>query len=734
MKTKTIKVTAVALSAAVVLGIGGSAVLAKNNEVKPAPVVTSVSVAPAENAGTPAKDETVYVLADANGLAKQIIVSDWLRNPDKADVLSDRSNLAGIENVKGDEEFSVGPDGMLTWNANGQDIYYQGSTDQEIPVEMEVTYTLDGQTISPEELAGKSGHVTMRFAYRNKQVTTAVINGKKQNIHVPFVMVTGTILDTDVFRNVTVTNGKLENMGNQMIVLGIALPGMQENLNLDKKDLEIPEYVEISADVEDFDMGPVMTLATTSLFSNLKSKDLDINELKDQAKKLTDGMNQLMDGSNKLYDGLNTLLAQAQVLVSGVNQLANGATKLQAGADALNGGASQLQAGASQLSEGLSMLDSNSASLNDGARPVFNTLLSSAGTQLNAAGLSVPELSIDNYAEVLGGVIASLDETAVYQSALQQVTAGVNARRDEITAAVTDVVSQQVSTKVTAQVTAVVRDQVQEAVQAQKGQFEAAVIQQATGMTTDQYQAAVEAGLVSAEQQAAVDAAVEAAMAAEVGKQMDSEEIQGKISAVSQQTTAEKMASEEIAALIAENVEIQVEKAISDTMASEEVQAQLQAAAEGARSVIALKSSLDSYNGFYLGVLAYTSGVSSATAGSKDLIAGADALKGGMSSLSSGADDLNSGIQAMKGKTPALIDGVTALRDGSGELKDGLTKLMNEGIRKIADLAEKDLTDLTARLSAVIDAGQSYSSFSGIGSDMEGMVKFIYKTDSISAR
>lgn len=441
-----------------------------------------------------------------------------------------------------------------------------------------------------------------------------------------------------------------------------------------------------------------------------------------------------MDGSSKLYDGLNTLLEKSGSLVNGIDQLANGATQLQAGADALAGGASQLQAGASQLSAGLSALDSNSAALNGGAQQVFNTLLSTASTQLAAAGLSVPGLTIGNYAEVLNGVIASLDETAVYQSALQQVTDGVNARRGEIEAAVTQVVQQQVSTEVTAQVTAAVRQNVQQAVEANKEQIRAAVILKATSMTPEEYQAAVDAGLVTPEQQAAIDTAVESAMTAEIEKQMEGDKVKGQISAISQKTTEEKMASDEIKAVIAENIELQVEKAISDTMASPEVQAQLQAAAEGAKAVIALKSSLDSYNGFYLGVLAYTSGVSSASAGANDLIAGASTLKGGMDTLSSGVNDLNSGIQTMKSKTPDLVNGITALRDGSKALNEGLTKLMNEGIQKIADLAEDDLQDFTARLSASIDAAKGYTTFSGVNQQNEGTVKFIYKTDSISAK
>lgn len=733
MKRNTMKTTALALSAALVLGIGATAAYAQKPDKEQKAEETKPQVtASTKQADTASKDETVYILSGADGAARQVIVSNWLSNPDKSDVLKDVANLSDIENVKGNETFTTGKNGEITWNAAGSDIYYQGTTDQKVPVDVKITYSLDGKQISAQDLAGKTGKVTIRFDYTNHQTKTVKIGDKNEEICVPFVMLTGVMLDTDIFRNVTVTNGKLENLGNEMAVIGIAMPGMQKNLNLSTDDISIPDYVEITADVESFEMGPTMTIAATSLFNNLDSADLNIDDLREQAEKLTDGMNQLMDGSNKLADGLNTLLDEVGTLVNGVDQLASGATRLQAGANDLASGASQLQAGASALSNGLSTLDSNSDALTSGARQVFNSLLSNANTQIAASGLEVSSLTIDNYASVLNGAIASLDENAVYEYALQQVTSGVNARRSEIEAAVTSVVQQQVEAEVQVHVTEAVRENVTAQVAQNEGAFRAAVIQQAVGMTLEQYQQAVGAGLVTEEQQAAIDAAVTSAMGAETEKQMGSEEVQAKISELCQQTTAEKMASDEILGLIAQNTDLQVEKAISDTMASSEVQGKLQAAAEGAKALIALKSSLDSYNGFYLGVLSYTSGVSSATAGSKDLIAGADKLKGGMDTLSTGVNDLNSGIQTMKGKTPALVSGITALRDGSTALNDGLTKLMQEGIQKIADLAQNDLEDLTARLAASIDAAQDYRTFSGISNDTEGTVKFIIKTDAIS--
>lgn len=731
MKNRATKIISLALCAAVLSTAVGTSVFALAGEGKESKAEnTSANINVSAETET-SKDETVYVLAGADGTVQKIIVSDWIKNAMTSDSLDDKTELSDIENIKGDESFTLGGDNSCVWDAQGNDIYYQGNIEKELPVQMSVRYTLDGKAIAPEALAGQSGHVTIRFDYQNIQYEEVLLDGKTEKIYVPFTMLTGMLLDTEVFRNVTVSNGKLINDGDRVAVVGIAFPGLQEDLAISKEKLDIPDYVEISADVENFEMSTTMTLATTELFGAIDPDKLDLNELSDAMAELTDAMDQLMDGSSQLYDGLCTLLEKSGDLVSGINKLAEGATQLKAGAESLDSGAAQLQEGAAQLSSGLNTLDANSSSLNGGAQQVFSSLLSMANTQLSEAGLSVPTLTIDNYASVLDGVIASLDDTAVYQAALEQVTATVNANRGMIEEKVTEAVQAQVEAEVSAQVTAAVRETVTQAVLENEAQFRAAVIQQALGMTVEEYEAAIEAGLVTQEQQDAVNAAVEAAMQSEIEARMQSEEIQAQINAVTQQTVGEQMQSDEIQALIASNTELQVQQAISKAMSSDAVQAQLSAAAEGAKSVIALKSSLDSYNAFYLGLITYTSGVSSAAAGANELKTGADALKAGTSELSAGAAELLQGIQTMKDSTPALVDGITQLRDGSMELSDGLKQFNEEGIQKLIEAVDGDLEGLSDRIRVIADVAKNYTSFSGISEHMDGDVKFIYKTDSI---
>ena len=595
---------------------------------------------------------------------------------------------------------------------------------------------MDGKTVSPAELAGKSGKVTIRFDYTNQQYEYVEIDGQKEKIYVPFAMLTGILLDNDVFTNVEITNGKLINDGSRTAVIGIAFPGLQDNLAISPEKLEIPDYVEITANAKNFKLGMTITLATNELFNEMDADHLDsISDLSGSLGEMTDAMEQLMDGSSQLYDGLSTLLEKSGELVEGIDKLTAGAEALKTGAGDLDTGAAKLQSGAAQLSEGLNTLASNNDSLNGGAKQVFETLLSAANTQLAAAGLDVPALTISNYADVLTGVIASLDENAVYEKALAAVTAAVEAQRPyiegQVTAAIRVEVTAQVTTAVREQVTIQVTEAIHQTITEQ-------VIYAATGMDQANYDAAIAAGMIDEETQAAINAAIAEQMQSEsifqkiednTTEQMASESVQAMISA----NVEEQMQSDTIKEMIATNTELQVQKAISDNMASDEVQAQFAAASEGAKSVISLKTSLDSYNTSYRGLQSYTAGVSQAAAGAGEVKAGTDDLKSGTSKLYAGATELYDGILTLKNGTPALVDGITQLRDGAMQLSDGLKEFNEQGVQKLVDAVDGDLTGLTTRLRATIDVSKNYRSFSGIDDNMDGQVKFIYRTDAIES-
>lgn len=684
-----------------------------------------------ENNGNLFKEESVYIIADAEGVPNKVIVSDWIKNPDKLDTINDKSNLSDIKNVKGDETFKLNSDNMCVWDAKGNDIYYQGTSDADLPVDLRVSYILDGKAVSPDEIAGNSGKVTIRFDYKNKQYETVKIKGKKEKIYVPFVMLTGMMLDNEKFSNVTVSNGKVINDGNHTIVAGFAMPGMEENLKLDTKKFSIPESVEITADAKDFELSTTLTVASSDMFGDIDFSDADktIKDINKKLNSLTDATDKLIDGSSKLYNGISTLLTKSDALVSGVQALADGAKKLSngvseldkgagklkkgvksldKGASSLKSGATKMKNGLSDLADGLGTLSANSSSLTNGAQTVFNTLLATADEEIAAAGLTADKLTISNYSKVLSGIIDSLDEDKVRakaeELAKESVTQTVRSQEELIKAGVT----------------AAVREQVTNGVLAQAG----------LDMTAEQYAAAVEAGNVDAETQAKINGAVE-----------------------------QQMNSAAMISTIDTKTEEEIQKLIDTNMESEAVKAQIEQAVEsakaGALAIKNLKTQLDSFNEFYQGINTYTSGVDSASAGANQLSSGSKQLsngtkslkkgtkklkkgtadlKNGTSKLVSGSLALYNGVDTLNNGTGALVSGVQLLNDGALSLNKGLKQYKEEGIDVLVDAVEGKAETLVERLKAISKVSKDYKSFSGISKDMDGKVNFIYKTDSVESK
>ena len=593
MSKKMKKIIAAVISITFVLSSVGIVYAADTHEkTDTAENTVSISAENTINTSSSGKDETVYVFAGADGSTNKIIVSDWLKNPDGESSLKDFSELKNIENVKGDETFSLSGK-EVTWNADGNDIYYQGEISKELPISMNIKDTLDGKEVSPKELAGKSGHVVIRYEYTTNQLEKVELNGKEQEVYVPFAVLTGMVLDNDIFKNVEVTNGKLINDGNRSAVVGMAFPSLQENLKIDKDKFEIPDYFEVSADVKNFSLTNTVTLATNEVFNNISfSKSDELSNLSDSMTKLSDAMTQLMDGSSKLYDGLDSLLTKSNELVSGINSLSAGSDKLKNGVQSLSSGANTLSDGTKSLYSGLSELQSNSAELNAGAEQVFESLLSMAADQLNQAGLEVPELTISNYQTVLNSVLAGLNEDTVTTQAKAKVTAAVNAQRSAVEAKVTEAVRAEVLGKVLASM----------------------------NMTLEQYQQGVAAGVITSAQQAQINGAVDA--------QMSTDSVKAVISSKT---------DEQINMLIEQN-----------TQGIDSVNA-------GRNSITALIDQLNSYNEFYTGLSAYTSGVDSAKAGAEKLNTGAASLSSGAKDLSAGTNELNNGIQKIKDTTLLLL-------------------------------------------------------------------------------
>lgn len=335
------KIIAVALSLMIVAGTAAPVCAVENKD-------TSVS-----------KEETVYVIANQDGNADKIIVSEWLKNTSKKSLIKDFTELKKIENVKGQESFTQ-KDGKGTWNAQGNDIYYQGEIQKELPVTMKVSYYLDGNKVSAKEIAGKSGTVKIRFDYTNNQ--------KLDGVYVPFVLLTSLGMDNEKFKNVEVTNGKVINDGQKSLVVGYALPGLTESLQLDDTDVSIPNYVEVTCQAESFALEGTMTVATSSLLEDLNLGDINsMGDLKAALDKLESAAAQLQEGSEKLQSGADELSKGTGSLYKGTKSLKEKVAELGAGLKAAKDGTATLQKGSKKLVSGTETLQKGAGSLNAGA-------------------------------------------------------------------------------------------------------------------------------------------------------------------------------------------------------------------------------------------------------------------------------------------------------------------------------------------------------------------------------
>lgn len=317
------------------------------------------------------KDETVYVNADALGMPESVTVSDWLKNAGSEENLRDMSRLEDIKNLKGDESF-VSDGDTLTWKTAGKDIYYQGTSDEQLPVDVKLTYYLDGKETGPEELKGKSGQLKIRIDYTNRAENVIEAGGGEAKAYTPFVLVTGLILPNETFSNVVIDNGRILSDGDRNIVLGFAMPGLKESLGLNDFDdaaseLSIPESLEITADVTDLTMPSTYTAALPDLFGDLDVNDIaDLESLRDSLDELEDAALQLVSGSEELSEGAGTLADGVDSYTDGADELCGAIRKYMGPDGELGGSVTEYTNGVNSIVQGISDYASGAEALSAG--------------------------------------------------------------------------------------------------------------------------------------------------------------------------------------------------------------------------------------------------------------------------------------------------------------------------------------------------------------------------------
>lgn len=339
--------------------------------------MTAAPVFAATDSGN-TKDETVYVVTESDGSQSDLIVSDHLKNKSGKDKIEDISTLTNIENVKGKEKFKREDDGTLSWYAKGNDIYYQGKTDQDAPISMDIKYYLDGKEVEGADLSGKTGKVKIVINYTN--------NAEYQGIKVPFVVLTGMVLENDTFQNVTVSSGKVIDDGQKSFIVGMAAPGIADNLGISEDELGFGSTVEITGDAKKFAPEDMMTVVTNDFFQDIDMSELGVGDLDSQIGQLDSAAKQLVSGTNTLYKGIETLNSSSAALATGVGKLNQGAAKIDENTKTALQGSKDLAAGSQFLS---SQLNSKLGDMGDGVAKL-NTAAGAIGQYVAAinAGLN----------------------------------------------------------------------------------------------------------------------------------------------------------------------------------------------------------------------------------------------------------------------------------------------------------------------------------------------------------
>ncbi len=567
------------------------------------------------------KHERVYVVVNHDGEVQTLLDNIHLENEDALDVLTDRSMLTDIENVSGHETFTLDGE-TLTWQADGNSIIYQGTSDKRPDVLPQVTFTLDGKEASAEEIKNGQGTVTMGVSFMTSE-------------NVPYLAISLMPIDEDTLTDVSVENGAIINDGSRKILVGWAVPGMDE-------DAELPTHFTMTAAADHADLNWMMTFATSEPIDWLcDAADEKVGDLSDNLNELKTGLSALCDGETlpegegKLHDGLSALFT-----------LYDGVSALNDGAKSLSDGTKSLDDGVSELETGLTTLTANNDALNDGAAQLFTAVLATANQQLaaaglDAAGITLPELTADNYADVLNAALAQLDPETLLATAQDAAREKVKAEVMKQEKAIREGVSQ------------VVKAQVLEGVLAQSG----------LTMTAEDYSKAVEVGQVTHEQAQQISAAVDQLMA--------SDDVQAKFEAA---------VSEQIDALVEQN--------LADESIQKQLEEAIAPAKAGYEALNSLKTQLDSVNTFVTGLSSYTEGVSQAAQG-------AAALHTGSTQLSDGAVQLADG-------TAQLADGLEDLKQ---TLSADVLPLLNGDVQKALDVFENTKNQFASDISYDLVSG-----------------------------
>lgn len=724
---------------------GSSASGAAAQEVVFHPPVNTPSVVPEE------KEETVYVQADAAGRPTKKTVEVVLKGIRGEDPIEDCSNLRDIKNTEGDEEFSEAGEGRYLWENHGEEIRYKGESDEPLPVDVKITYYLEGTEVTPAEIAGKTGAVRIRFDYDN-------------HTDVPFMVLSSAILSGDVFSDIEVTNGRILDLGDQKAVIGFAFPGLMDSLQLANyeptEELDLPEYVEIEARAVDFALDFTATVVSTGLFDELEDEDLkDLEDMADDMDELTDASSELADAAGELADGGATFGEYLDQYFGGLSKISEGSSALDEGLTLLGQnigkltkGASQLEKGLGQMEQSLGQIDLSSLSSEESkeasaqAQEALQTLAQAGGDlagQLEGISASVEGLqslfeTLQSYVEKTEGLKTAVDENPAPD---------LTGQAEDLAQSLEDAAKEQA------------REQAQEAAQNAAADAVQEAAEQAANATADGAKDAAEQRI---RESGALDGLGLTDEQIDAVKSQLIEEIRGDIAANTGDLPEINVEAEEI--------EISLDDLLAETLAG--IQTELDArygSIKEARDEVpdmempdlstldpaqleALSATMQEMQGA-LGVIGeYAQGLSTVQDSLEQLAQGMEQMKTGVTALSQGSRGLTEGLSQFETAIGTAAEGSSQLNtalsqvsvaggklgsaywqlvDGMNAFADGVSEFDEEGIQSLAELTGPEYMEVIRRVKAARDAEHSYNNFSGILDGQKGSVRFVIETDEI---
>ena len=626
------------------------------------------------------KEESVTVKADACGNPKSVSVDVSLIGMGEEGYVEDQTILSDLRNMKGAEEYYLLADNRLVWDNLHETITYRGKTEEPLPAGVHLAYFLDGKGISPEELAGESGHVEIDITYENRTHSSAAADGVAYDLPIPFFAITLVPLN-DRFKNMKTENGKVISAGETKAVIGFAVPGLQNSLRLTDyevtKDLDLPESIKIEADVTDFELGFTTTIISSGLFEDLKEEDLnDINNLTNDMNKLSDASGELADGTQKLYDGMKEFQDYLVQYNNGIGKVGDGINALKDGLETMDDYSEELNKGAAALSDGLNQLNAGLAGLD------LSKLFPSEPSEEEKQFMDLLKAAMEDIPVQAGILQTSLETIKDAKSEMQRFCNEAEAYQANITAALQNIDALKTS----------VRNIM---------------------LNPDEEAAVKEALIQSGRSQADAEAFI--AAYSRIPDELDN---------IQQFLSSEAVTPPALDLTKTENAINALTPAIQNLNQDLDILQQY---------IMLIQTGISQIEGLPAMVTGLKSGAAALAEGSRQLKTGMCAYTDGVSKLYDGASQLADGAGQLPDAGGKLMEGYTSILDGAWSLTDGVKKFDQEGIKELTKLGGSQLQDMIRRVKALHRIEETYTNYSGIPEGVEGSVRFMIETEEIKA-